>query len=424
MNWNHHNYYADKQHGLISKLTLDNNEKNNLKELRKKVRERIKKVFQEAVSIAKENRKEKLYENKIINITKTKLNHLKDKDKEKLIYLIDQLDDEAYEVFTSLEPRFWTQGSFQYDTLNRPFQEGQEMDIDDGTYLPMPIFDEDPKVGHELLILLVDTALLSLERENSEWIFSRKKTCGRIKIPSEKTHIDVPMYAIPIKQFMEKQVSGESMHLAEETQILDDRSSYKVDTENVNLALREGEKKWTNSDPKIVEDWFNDSCDRIGEHVKPACRFMKSWRDAQWDVGGPSSISLMAAVVNILNTHSCEKSDLGDVMKVIAKHIPHEFKKGIESPDETDEKHLFPRGSQLTDQDTTIIESLEKIQKMIESAENESTKENSLKAMNKIFGERVTNPKIIISKNAAPAFKSNPSKENEKSVISSTMISG
>ncbi|MCC4820522.1 hypothetical protein LMH81_28815, partial [Vibrio lentus] len=87
---------------------------------------------------------------------------------------------------------------------------GQEMDIDDGTYLPMTIFESEPKIGHQLLTLLVDSALKSLVVENKSWEFESKRTCARIKIPTERTHIDVPMYAIPKDKFLDKQVALEA----------------------------------------------------------------------------------------------------------------------------------------------------------------------------------------------------------------------
>lgn len=421
MTWNHHNYYTNKEKGLLAKLILNDSEKNNLKELRKIVRARTRKVFSEAVDIAKRIRTDEQRQNNFNNST---LNHLEEKEKKRFTELIAQMDDETYQAFTTLKPRFWTQGSFQYDTLNRPFRAAQEMDIDDGTYLPMPIFDNEPKVGHELLTMLVDASLCSLQSENEGWKFSKKQTCGRIKIASKKTHIDVPMYAIPMDQFLTKQLSAESISVSEAMAAYDTKEAYKVDKDKVNLALREGNKKWTNSDPKIVEDWFNDNCRRIGPHLKKACRIMKGWRDAQWDVGGPSSISLMAAVVSILNKNQCDRSDLSDVMKVIAKHIACEFERGVESPDETDEKMLFPRDVKLTDHDKEIIEKLRLIHPMLIDAEKHKTKEGSLEELNKVYGKRVTDSGLITSQEAAPAFKGEADKAAAPIIISSSMTSG
>lgn len=430
MTWNFHQYYTNRNDGLMGKLVLTNEEKNNLKTLRKIIRLRTRDVFEEAKGIAKAVRKSVLtFETIQEKVSKTKIKYLSDSDQREVAKLIYEMDDDARDEFLGLTPRFWTQGSFQYDTLNRPFQPGQEMDIDDGTYMPMPIFESEPKIGHSLLVLLVDASLKSLVAENYGWKFEAKQTCGRIKIEAEKTHIDVPMYAIPKDEFVKKQVAlkanrslFESVNC--EANDSDDTNSYEVDSENVNLALREGERKWVNSDPKIVEDWFNDSCGRIGKHLRKVCRFMKAWRDAQWDVGGPSSISLMAATVNILDRVSHESSDLGETMKIVAKNLPDEFARGVESPDDTDEKPLFPPSSEHGRREMDIMSKLECLPSILSSAESADSKSEALKKINMAFGNRVTNSDLIVLTKALPAFAQEPSSASKPEKISSTMVSG
>lgn len=432
MAWNFHQYYTNRNDGLMGKLVLTDEEKNNLKALRKIIRLRTRDVFEEAKGIAKAVKKSVLtFEIIQEKVSKTKIKHLSENDQLEVAKLIYEMDEDARDEFLGLTPRFWTQGSFQYDTLNRPFQPGQEMDIDDGTYMPMPIFESEPKIGHSLLILLVDASLKSLVAENHGWKFEPKQTCGRIKIEAEKTHIDVPMYAIPKDEFMKKQVAlsanrsfFESVGCESYVCDSDDTDSYEVDSENVNLALREGERKWINSDPKIVEDWFNDSCGRIGKHLRKVCRFMKAWRDAQWDVGGPSSISLMAATVNILDRVSHDSSDLGETMKIVAKNLPGEFARGVESPDDTDEKPLFPPSYKHGRREMDIMSKLERLPEILSSAESADSKSEALKKINAAFGNRVTNSDLIVLAKALPAFAQEPSSASKPEKISSTMVSG
>ena len=104
----------------------------------------------------------------------TFIRHLSPEEQNTVAELINEMDLETLREFIQLKPRFMTQGSFQYKTLNKPFHPGQEMDIDDGTYLPMPIFESKPKIGHQLLTLLVDSALKSLANENRGWKFEAK----------------------------------------------------------------------------------------------------------------------------------------------------------------------------------------------------------------------------------------------------------
>ncbi|QFI39921.1 hypothetical protein FR932_19930 [Moritella marina ATCC 15381] len=431
MTWNFHHYYTNRKDGLIGKLVLTDIEKNKLKALRQIVRSRIKDIFEEAKSIAKNvNRSIQTLDSIEGKLALTKIKYLSDDEKRKIALLIYNMDDEARNEFMNLTPRFWTQGSFQYDTLNRPFHPGQEMDIDDGTYMPMPIFESEPKIGHTLLILLVDASLKSLEAENSGWTFEAKRTCGRIKIRGENTHIDVPMYAIPKDQFLKKQIALEAINnnlilgSCESESFAVDSESYEIESECVNLALRDGETKWMNSDPKIVEDWFNDSCSRIGKHLRKVSRFMKAWRDAQWEVGGPSSISLMAATVNILNRVSHEDNDLGEIMKLMAKHLPEEFAKGIESPDDTDEKLLFPPSSEHGAREIDIMGRLECLSGILLRAETALSKAEALRIINEAFGHRVTDSDLIVLTKAAPAFTHEPNSAKSATTINSTMVSG
>lgn len=432
MRWDFNNYYSHNLDGLISKLKLSKTESDKLKALRQKVRERTRDVFREAREVATDVRRQSLtLENVRLKLEKTNVRYLSPSDRAVLARLIFEMEDEARDDFIKFQPRFWTQGSFQYNTLNRPFHPGQEMDIDDGTYMPMTVFESEPIIGHTLLLLLVDTSLKSLEAENDGWVFEEKNTCGRIKIHREKTHIDVPMYAIPKEQFQKKQTAADSAHLIKSDSIFesvalnrDSREAYAVESDKVNLALREGDKRWSISDPKIVEDWFNDSCKRIGGHLRSICRFMKAWRDAQWDVGGPSSISLMAAVVNILDREAHNGSDLSETMKLVAKLLPKEFNHGVESPDDTDEKPLFPAEYNHNVHQRAIVETMERLHGILLAAEQSESREDALSKINEAFGKRVTDASLITSSAAAPAFLSSPSKESVSKKINKTMVSG
>lgn len=432
MTWNFDQYYTNRKDGLIGKLLLSEQEKEKLKTLRLKVRIRIKEVFDEAKAIAKEVKLRGLMLEGIqTKVANTRLKYLSSDDQLKFSQLILGMEEEARAEFVSLTPRFWTQGSFQYDTLNRPFHSGQEMDIDDGTYLPMTIFESEPKIGHSLLLLLVDSSLKSLEAENDNWFFEAKQTCGRIRIPSEKTHIDVPMYAIPKEQFMKKQAAlriNESVSFESIDSVMDeainDRAFYELESELVNLALRTGDKKWLNSDPKIVEDWFNSSCSRIGRHVRKVCRFMKAWRDAQWDVGGASSISLMVAIVKILDEVAHDANDITATMKMVAQYLPMEFARGVESPDDTAEKLLFPHLAEHGKPENDIMNKLKMLPTILQEAEVAGSKESALEQINKAFGNRVMDSYLVIEKRAAPAFAKESAIATSPAIISATMVSG
>lgn len=433
MTWNFHTYYTNRTDGLIGKLLLSDEQREILKELRKLVRTRIKDVFEEAKTLAKTSNVNSFsmedIEAKFLN---TKFQHLTPDIKHEIAVLIRNMDDLARTAFLSLTPRFWTQGSFQYDTLNRPYKSPpQEMDIDDGTYLPMAVFENKPVIGHRLLILLVDSSLKSLVAENTGWIFEPKKTCARIKIPILNTHIDVPMYAIPEQQFLQKSVALKALREAKfesydsyAEEWMNNRSAYEVDSDCVNLALREGEKKWLNSDPKIIDDWFIESCNRIGRHLRKVCRFLKAWRDAQWESGGPSSILLMVATVNILDRIPHDKDDLGKTMRLLVENLPNELLKGVKSPDHTDDKLLFPLPYQHGSHELNILNKLNELGNILRGAEIAESKQGALELINQAFGKRVTNSELIVKTISAPAFIPSPSVGEKAKQISKTMSSG
>lgn len=431
MTWSFHNYFNDKKEGLLSHLRLSSEEKRELKGLRRQVRRRIRCVFEEAKSLLQSRHKESITQ---LSFSKSFFRYLKEHEQIEFASLINELDSEALEAFLKLEPRFMTQGSFKYGTLNRPYwTPPQEMDIDDGTYLPMAIFEGKPVIGHRLLQLLVDTSLKSLEQENPGWIFDPSlDKCGRIKVSSKHVHIDVPMYAIPVKQFEEKELAmmealsrnQHSIH-ANAFNFESESVDYNLDTSSVNLLVRNGEKRWIISDPKIVEDWFKSSCNRIGNHLKAICCILKAWRDANWiSGGGPSSISLMAATVKILDENPIVEDDFGSVIKLVASALPGEFRNGVESPDYTDEKPLFPSEDQHEEKHNQIILKLEEFHMALLSAEQSESKNVALDRINSVFGHRVTNAELIVSVKASAAYKQAPQVSKKPQKISESMQSG
>lgn len=431
MSWNFHHYYTNRKDGLIGQLLLDENEEKALKNLRQKVRVRIRDIFEEARNLVNQTKKMITLESLKTEVARTQFQHLSLEDQENFAQLIYQLSDDAKAEFLKLTPRFWTQGSFTYDTLNRPYvTPPQEMDIDDGTYLPMVFFDEKPMIGHQLLLLLVDTSLKSLVAENSKWEYEEKRTCGRIKVPHMNTHIDVPMYAIPRDKFLEKEIVLKESATARLSfdaydSSIADHKKYSLDSNCVNLAIRADEEKWMKSDPKVVYDWFSQSCSRIGPHLRKICRFLKAWRDAQWQQGGgPSSISLMAATVTILDNIYVDQKNFGEVMKTVAKHLPQTFRDGVESPDRSDERLLFPHLNDHTYKEHSVINMMEELAKSLERACTVTTKQDALTILNSCFGTRVTDPNIIISEKADPAFQSQAQQAQKPFKISSTMSSG
>ena len=433
MTWSFHSYYTNRDTGLIGKLILAEHEKEGLKSLRQIVRERIRDVFDEAKQLVKTSKQFDSALQFRAEFKNTHFKYLSVDDQRKLSELIMELSPDLKVEFMKINPRFWTQGSFMYDTLNRPYKPSQEMDIDDGTYLPMQFFEDKPAIGHQLLLILVDASLKSLAVERYGWSFEAKETCGRIKIPAESVHIDIPMYAIPFEKFIEKE---ELIRKSANTQIFGemydsvsaaDHALYdQIETDCVNLAVRKDDAKWIKSDPKDVHLWFQDACQRTGQHLRKVCRILKAWRDAgDWkESNGPSSISLMAAVVEILDNTHVDTKDFGSLMLTVAKKLPEMFLNGVESPDENDDRPLFPPYYEHEPKHEEVMYKLHDLVSSLEAANVASTKQAALNILNGEYGDRVQDISLIVAQAAAPAYASTPLKAKEAAIISTSMKSG
>ncbi len=190
-------------------------------------------------------------------------------------------------------PRFFTQGSSSYRTLNEPaWPPRQQKDLDDGCYLPLSfVRGERPSKAAKLFFQFVDAALINLAKTEG-WIHIQKPTCVRLEIARDG-HIDVPLYAIPDDQFrlLEDRALQKSMHTA----------SAKADnwdalpSDAVLLAHREDD--WVESDPRKIHGWFQDAVKVYGTRLRRDSRYLKAWRDFhELDKDNLTSIVLMACV--------------------------------------------------------------------------------------------------------------------------------
>lgn len=209
-----------------------------------------------------------------------------------------------------VKPRFRTQGSWSYKTcVQGAHVPPQEMDWDFGVYLPVTVWTDlgPPALMAKRYFDLVETALDGLCTEEGWKLDRDKTTCVRVRIASW-AHIDVPLYAAPETQFdliMEKAMAATARHrwlresaaLDEDAGLDEMPEAFWEDMDCIHLATRSGE--WRPSDPEAVSRWFNDRIDELGEHgeqLRRVCRYLKAWRDYQWQEGGPSSVLLMVIV--------------------------------------------------------------------------------------------------------------------------------
>jgi hypothetical protein len=193
-----------------------------------------------------------------------------------------------------VQPRFFTQGSFAYKTLNEPaWPPAQQKDLDDGCYLPLSfVRGEKPSKAAAMFFDFVDAALKELARTES-WKHVEKPTCSRLVI-ADDAHIDVPLYAIPDSDYrlLESRITQDGRIVVAKA---NPDNWDALPSNSVLLAHRE--EDWVESDPRKINDWFNDAVTVYGERLRRDCRYLKAWRDHhKLDGVQLTSILLMACV--------------------------------------------------------------------------------------------------------------------------------
>ncbi|MGL4234769.1 CBASS cGAMP synthase [Tabrizicola sp.] len=197
-----------------------------------------------------------------------------------------------------IRPRFFTQGSCAYGTLNDPaWPPQQQKDLDDGCYLPMSFLKgEKPSTAADLFFKFIDGVLVELASEEG-WKHVKKPTCSRVEI-SRDSHIDIPLYAIPDSEFILLEDRAAATLNSRSELAKASRDVWEaLPPDSVLLAHREDD--WMESDPRKIHDWFVRAIEIYGERLRRDCRYLKAWRDHhRLDDHHLSSILLMACVWN------------------------------------------------------------------------------------------------------------------------------
>ena len=242
----------------------------------------------------------------------------------------------------TLRPRFRMQGSSVYHTLNAPaHMPPQEVDYDDGVFLPTSFIDGNGKVQPLLAakgyFLVVETILAPLCRGHGWNLITDKPTCVRIRIDAD-AHIDLPLYAVPDDEFGKLveasayATSPTAMMLADREVVLADQVYMNLPEDRIMLAHRSS--GWIGSDPRKLEDWFIGAIRDHGEVVRRVCRYLKGWRDFQWPKGGPSSITLMACVVTVFDDLNGSLPENRDdlALQTVADRLDELFSQRVPNP--------------------------------------------------------------------------------------------
>ena len=286
------------------------------------------------------------------------------------------------------KPRFFTQGSWAYKTLNSPAHiPPQQGDCDDGAYLPISFLKgtRRPSVASAVFFTAAETALEDLVKENQAlgWKLIRDKdTCIRIQI-STTAHIDIPLYSIPDEEFvtLAKAATRNGYMTFDDAFNAQGAESWAdLPTDQVMLAHRRDD--WVSSDPRPVKNWFVDQVTDKGEQLRRIVRYLKAYRDWQWTAGGPSSILLMAAATPLF-TKMKSRDDLA--LLEVLKGLPDALRNGVNNPvDESESLTARLSAEELEE----AAEQFEKLESNLNGAVNASDPASACVWLRKMFGPR------------------------------------
>ncbi len=301
--------------GYLAALTIEDDAKAELRSARDKIRDALKTGLRDWTSTVQ---KQELFENVL-----------------------------ARDAEPILRPKFRMQGSFAYHTINDPAQNPpQEIDLDDGVFLPTSFLNQDgalhPIIVSQGYFLAVERMLAPLCKGEGWTLVTDKSSCVRVKL-SEQAHVDLALYAIPDAEFVtlvEKVVamSANAMDAAirkselQDGIELSDKIYASLDPDHIMLAHRE--EGWKKSDPRKLEDWFNEALEKHGDQLRRVCRYLKGWRDYQWDESRLSSIALMASAVTAYDEAIGQFDDSRDdkALMKIASRLPSLLAARIDNP--------------------------------------------------------------------------------------------
>lgn len=287
------------------------------------------------------------------------------------------------------QPRFFTQGSWAYKTLNAPAQPPQQADVDDGCYLPLSFLNQtdSPSVAADVFFDVAQKALADLVKERG-WTLSGKPTCIRVEI-SALAHIDIPLYAIPDKEF-ETLVKAENARRA----VLDGIGNFAEaamdsweELPKTKVLLAHREEGWMHSDPRPVKEWFVDQVETRGVQLRRVVRYLKAYRDWTWKTGGPSSILLMAAASPLF-----VKQDRRDDQALVdvVKQLPAALRMGVNNP--VNQEESFTDRLRASSDDVDMVEQValqfEDLGRRLQAAMDAGNAEQACTWLQGLFGPR------------------------------------
>ncbi|MDI1270548.1 MAG: CBASS cGAMP synthase [Polaromonas sp.] len=284
-----------------------------------------------------------------------------------------------------VQPRFFTQGSWAYKTLNAPAHASQQADIDDGAYLPLSSMTATtkPSIASKVFFAAAEMALRPLVNGRGWTLITDKPTCIRIEI-SKLAHIDIPLYAIPDSEFQQLRKAAMEMRgyltLDEAVRKAERDAWTALPRDQVLLAHREND--WVKSDPRPVKTWFLGEVERHGEPFRRNVRYLKAFRDWQWVAGGPSSILLMATAAPVFEARD-RRDDLA--LLDLVEQMPQVLRDGVVCPTDHTESLTVRLGKAGVEE---TIAKLQQLENHLRSAIHSSSPTQACEWLRRQFGPR------------------------------------
>lgn len=303
----------------------------------------------------------------------------------------------------TLKPRFFTQGSFAYETVNCPaHRPPQEVDLDDGMYLPLSIFEKtEPKVASQILFTVVDQMLAELCRQQHGWsLVSDKATCCRIRLGSG-AHLDLPLYAIPDGDNAHLVAAAEQMNLVTASQQIrltealhkaEFSRIFRLSSDKVWLAHRDA--GWLQSDPRQIHEWFEKKVEDHGRQLRRICRFIKAWRDWYHQDSPLASIALMTHVVRVFDDGNIDPSRDDLALLAVAEQLPTLLASPVPNP--TNPVQMLDGG--LTEEERQHAVSAARVwhRQLVKALKETFNAEIVIRTLREAFGGRIPNRPDLI----------------------------
>jgi hypothetical protein len=313
-----------------------------------------------------------------------------------------------------LRPKFRTQGSWAYDTLNRPAKACQQIDLDEGMYVPMSLVEgAQPAVASSALYQIVELILGQLCKTYGWTLDTSKSICIRVLVDAE-CHIDLNIYAVPDAQLALVEKSMAAAFADSQGMVFDSATPQilRLDSDQVYVAHRR--KGWEQSDPMQLEDWFNDAVKRhkTWTDLRRIVRYLKAWRDERWEACALNSLSLMVCAVEALdeaNTPPLPGRD-DDGLLVVARALSAKLASQIHNP-VVSASRLNGEWS-VADRNQFELAARTLSSEMEAALKQETSSAGVVRRIRKLFGGRVPDDVTLVS--AAPLLdqvRSTPAKQ-------------